>query len=326
MREIFKNFNFSDFWDNSGHALEAYASERPDKAVIRSVEEELGYKLPRSYVEIMTFQNGGVPVNRCFPTATPTSWAEDHIAISGIYGIGWEKSRSLCGDLGSRYMIEEWGYPNIGVYICDCPSAGHDMVALDYRKCGPDGEPEVVHVDQEGDYAITFLAEDLETFVRGLVNEREFDTATEDLRKELEKVRQGEFSDLLRELVANCDDPRIESALRSICRDIVGQKGYFALHDDELSYLVYDLQFLLYTGTYAVRDDQKYLDEAYSEIIAFGNGTFTTGGYAPELVEEWMVQRIGKRLITEDASGILHFDADHKAQIEDVLRKYERHG
>ena len=63
------------------------------------------------------------------------------------------------------------GYPDIGVYICDCPSAGHDMICLDYRKNGKNGEPEVVHVDQELDYKITFLAENFELFVTGLVSD-----------------------------------------------------------------------------------------------------------------------------------------------------------
>jgi hypothetical protein len=73
-------------------------------------------------------------------------------------------------------MIEEWGYPAIGIYICDCPSAGHDMVLLDYSNCGKDGEPEVVHIDQEDNYRKIFLAKDFETFIKGLKSEDEFDS------------------------------------------------------------------------------------------------------------------------------------------------------
>ena len=90
---------------------------------------------------------------------------------------------SLCGTLGSRFMIEEWGYPDIGVAICDCPSAGHDMVFLDYRECGPQGEPKVVHIDQEADYEITPLADTFEAFVRGLVDESDYDDE-EDLEED----------------------------------------------------------------------------------------------------------------------------------------------
>jgi hypothetical protein len=67
-------------------------------------------------------------------------------------------------------MIKEGGYPNIGVCICDCPSAGHDMIMLDYSKCGNKGEPEVVHIDQEFDYKKTVLCKDFEAFIRGLVS------------------------------------------------------------------------------------------------------------------------------------------------------------
>ncbi|WP_210429199.1 SMI1/KNR4 family protein [Nocardioides eburneiflavus] len=74
--------------------------------------------------------------------------------------------------MGSRFWLEEWGYPDIGVYFADCPSAGHDMLALDYSGSG---EPRVVHVDQELDYAITVVAPDFAAFVSGLTDEGEFD-------------------------------------------------------------------------------------------------------------------------------------------------------
>lgn len=85
---------------------------------------------------------------------------------------------SLCGENGSQFWIDEWGYPSIGVYFADCPSAGHDMVCLDYRACGPQGEPSVVHVDQECDYKITFVAPTFEAFIRGLEDAERFETAT----------------------------------------------------------------------------------------------------------------------------------------------------
>ncbi len=49
------------------------------------------------------------------------------------------------------------------------------MLALDYRACGPHGEPTVVHVDQEGGFAITLIAENFEAFVTGLVEEPDYD-------------------------------------------------------------------------------------------------------------------------------------------------------
>jgi hypothetical protein len=98
------------------------------------------------------------------------------MAIAGIFSIGHESSHSLAGSCGSRFWINEWGYPAIGVYYADCPSAGHDMVCLDYRRCGPSGEPQVVHVDQERGYQITLVAESFAAFVRGLESEETFKT------------------------------------------------------------------------------------------------------------------------------------------------------
>lgn len=195
----FEGFDLTNFWDDNWYALKEYVSDPPSDELIASVEEELGYKLPAAYIWLMKQHNGGIPMNTCYPCDEPTCWADDHVAITGIFGIGREKNCSLCGEMGSQFMIDEWEYPAIGVAICDCPSAGHDMIFLDYRACGPQGEPAVVHVDQENDYKITHLADSFEEFIRGLEHESLYDPdedaeGLEDDADEEKTDRKGSFA------------------------------------------------------------------------------------------------------------------------------------
>jgi hypothetical protein len=176
LRRLFPDLDLDAFWKDSEYAESTYGDGCPSDALVASVEAELGFRLPGSYVALMRTRNGGFPRNTCCPAPGKTSWAEDHVAISAIMGIGREKECSLAGRSGSRFLIEEWGYPAIGVYFADCPSAGHDMIAFDYRDCGPDGEPRVVHVDQEVDYRITVLAPDFAGFVQALRPEGDYDS------------------------------------------------------------------------------------------------------------------------------------------------------
>ena len=133
--------------------------------MVRSAEAAVGFRLPRAYLELLHERNGGIPIRCCFPTAARTSWAEDHIKISGLMGIGNEQG--IDGELGSAYLIQEWGYPNIGIVICDTLSGGHDTIMLDYSACGVDGEPGVVDIDD--DRSILPLAATFADFVAGLV-------------------------------------------------------------------------------------------------------------------------------------------------------------
>jgi hypothetical protein len=171
----FEEFNFDNFWEDSDYAKKEYVGAELTLKMVHKVEQKIGYKLPSSYITLLKSQNGGIPRYTIFPTTERTSWANDHVAIAGILGIDSRKTYSLLGSVGSEFMKSEWGYPDIGIYVCNCPSAGHDMIALDYRKCGKDGEPEVVHVDQELDYKITFLSSNFGEFIIGLVHDDDFD-------------------------------------------------------------------------------------------------------------------------------------------------------
>jgi hypothetical protein len=172
--DIFSDMDLSDFREVSDYACQEYVDDPLTDELLRSVETELAYRLPRANVELMQGKHGGMPRRTCFPTVEPTSWAQDHVMITGIYAIGRTKSNSLCGELGKGFWTGDWGYPTIGVYFADCPSSGHNMICLNYRDCGPFGEPRVVYVDQELYYKITNLARNFEQFIRGLKDEEEF--------------------------------------------------------------------------------------------------------------------------------------------------------
>ena len=214
----FKRLDLAGYWKDSDYSRKEYVLPPPTDISIAATEKSLGYKLPKSYIELMRHQNGGLPNKTAFPTSEPTSWANDHVAIDGILGIGDSKTYSLCGSLGSQFKIDEWGYPEIGVYFGTCPSAGHDMICLDYRKCGRSGEPRVVHVDQESDYKITFLAENFENFVKGLVDEQQFsdsddegsvafvwrtEAITASIRRDDEFLKTGQYLYLEQDLSAD---------------------------------------------------------------------------------------------------------------------------
>ncbi len=177
MTKIFQDFDLSAVWLPSDWAKEHYQEAPFTPEILTAVEAELGYKLPQSFIALMSVQNGGVFRNTCFPTTQKNRWSDSHVMICEVSGIGFEKEVSLCGGSGQKLWLEEWDYPPIGVYFATDPSGGHAIFALDYRECGKDGEPKVVLVEQECDYAIVELAPDFETFIRQLRHEDEFSSS-----------------------------------------------------------------------------------------------------------------------------------------------------
>lgn len=148
-----------------------YTGPSLNEEMVRGAEAELGVRLPRAYLDLLSVRNGGTPRNQCVPTPFPTSWAPDHFQITGILGLGGEWG--IDSDTGSKYLVPEWGYPDIGIVVCDTPSAGHDTVMLDYTDCGPNGEPAVAYIDE--DRVPRRVADSFAAFIDALVPCDEFD-------------------------------------------------------------------------------------------------------------------------------------------------------
>jgi hypothetical protein len=313
--------DLATFWEDSDHARTNYVEAPLTPELVGSIEQELGFRLPASYLALMRSQNGGIPNRTCFPTDTETSWAEDHIAITGFLGIGRDRRYSLLGPIGSRFMQTDWGYPTFGICICTCPSAGHDMVMLDYRACGPDGEPTVVHVDQEADYQVTFLAPDFATFVRGLVDDSVYDTSAEDLEGDLRTIDHGRFSTSLAGLIAASPAPAdTDATLRRLLRTLTIEKGFFALHADPLSHLTYDLLFSLFAATQPVPTPDVFVD-AFKDLLVFGDADIHTGGYAPGFIADWMKARLASGAFIEKGGTLAISDA-HRAAVDAQLAAF----
>jgi hypothetical protein len=116
--------------------------------MVEDAEHALGVRLPAAYLALLREQNGGL-LRKCrFETPFPTSWADDHLEVEVILGVGGPRGiDAVVG--GSRYLIEEWQYPTIGVVFAVCPSGGHDTVMLDYTRPSADGEPTVAYIDED---------------------------------------------------------------------------------------------------------------------------------------------------------------------------------
>lgn len=325
----------------TGDWSDKYNESTPSDETIARVEAELGFRLPDSYVELMRMRNGGGLTRNCYPMDDPTGWAEDHVGVTGIYGIGSTAIYSLLGELGSTFMREDWGYPGWGVGIGDTPSAGHEQIMLDYRACGLQGEPSVVYVDQEDDYAVSLVAKDFATFIRGLVPEEEFDDSAEAAAAALVTVQRGTLSPILRRALDALDTllPAGESLIRGIGVQLVEEKGHFSLHGDELSELMYDVIFWLYSGLKTAESFEDYFEMPEGQLdyehpchvlmmrmslVADPYG-FHTGGYARSCVQDWWDKRVRAgelvELIQESGAAGFRLSSDFEAQLLEVLRE-----
>ena len=57
--KVFENFDWNAFWYNDSNKLPYFKGGAVSEEDIKRVEDEFGYKLPYSYIELLKSQNGG---------------------------------------------------------------------------------------------------------------------------------------------------------------------------------------------------------------------------------------------------------------------------
>ena len=124
-----------------------------------------------------------------------------------------------------------------------------------------------------------------------------------DYQADLEMIQQAAFTPLLQGLCdAHPQHPNIANIIRKISLAILEEKNYFALHADPLSYLLYDVQFMLYSQVHKLVSMKEYL-EIYPSIMTL-EGDFNTGGYSPAFVQDWAKEKTKLQQVAQSKLGL----------------------
>jgi hypothetical protein len=126
---------------------------------VAEAQRQLGVRLPASLLALLEVRNGGTVAEEhaAFPTT-----GDDYVELDHVMGIGPPGGALTL--LDTPYLVEEWGLPSPVVLLS---GDGHTWVALDYRECGPQGEPSVTWFDADRETELR-LAPDFASFVAGL--------------------------------------------------------------------------------------------------------------------------------------------------------------
>ncbi|MFA0961559.1 SMI1/KNR4 family protein [Roseivirga sp. BDSF3-8] len=155
--------NKAEFWD-----LNYYENPPLTDKMIKQAEAELGVKLPDSFLDLLKIQNGGYTKGFAFPMTKKTTWSDNHVPLTELFGIVLDKgSESAHNIMQSGYMTQEWGLPEKQILLT---GDGHWWITLDYRQ---GSIPTVRWIDCECGEDI-HIADSFNDFFNGLLSEDKF--------------------------------------------------------------------------------------------------------------------------------------------------------
>jgi hypothetical protein len=111
-----------------------------------------------------------------------------------------------------------------------------------------------------------------------------------------------------------------ESVLRNLFIRLTQQKGYFALHGDELSYLAYDIQFYLLSINQKITSQENFVKE-YPKLVAINPDGISTHGYG-DFFSAWFETRKNENAIVRDTRDGYRFTETYKQHLLKTIKKY----
>lgn len=140
--------------------------------LVVNAEAQLGVTMPADLIHLLRIRNGGVIADAWDACpADANFYAEDHVPFDHLYGIGPAGQAETITLLDTPYLVQEWELPSPVILLS---GEGHYWLALDFRTCGPAGQPPVVWLDSEMEHELT-LAPNFRAFVERLTAAASFD-------------------------------------------------------------------------------------------------------------------------------------------------------
>ncbi|OLS38234.1 hypothetical protein BTR22_07010 [Alkalihalophilus pseudofirmus] len=234
--------------------------------MVRIAEDDLGIKLPDSYLQLLKQQNGGYLIFNAHPTDVPTSWASNHVQVDHLFGIGIGTEKGI---LDSSYLIQEWDLPENIVLIS---GDGHAWIALDYRQTKT--EPPVMYIDLEQEQEF-LLANNFESFINGLIDyseEEEVDIPEAELSDQEIKDFYTQIDDVIKNGTPK-DIDRLLTKVLSTTNELIRYMVEKMRQHEKPKVHFYLLLFLMCCaegGNKGILEDD-YLDEVLQELYLSKN-------------------------------------------------------
>ena len=162
--KYFDETELSRLYNNESDFAKKHIFPPVTEELIERAEAFMGYKLPDSYRELLSYQNGGV-----ISDEINESW------LSAIYGISPDPKVFFGLEAMFDNWKEEWEYPDIGIPFGETESAGHDMYYMDFRVKDENGEPRIVRIDNEMNNEIFVVAKNLPEFIELILRNEPLD-------------------------------------------------------------------------------------------------------------------------------------------------------